>query len=409
MQINRERLAQDLETLRQMGLSDKGVTRLAFSKEDIAAREWLIGQMEAAGLDVEIDPAGNIHAMLLSSASDSAPKVACGSHIDTVRCGGHLDGPLGVLAGLEALRCIKESQVSLAHPVSVIAFSDEEGRFGGMLGSRAMAGLVELAEIHSAKDIDGVALTQCLEDAGVNPENLLNAKVSADDYKAFLELHIEQGPVLEQRAIPIGVVDGITGLFKWEITLQGQANHAGTTPMHMRRDAFQGLARFAADINDILAREGAENSKATIGKVSLWPGSPNVVPGSCVFSLEVRDTDQKILEHLKSVFEKALKECAAACGLEITIAQLSDIQATPCDADIVDTLVRTAKAQNLPHIVMPSGAAHDAQYMAHITKTAMIFVPSIGGVSHNPAENTAMDDIEKGANLLLHSLYALAA
>lgn len=406
MSINIKRLEADLNQLASIGKTADGITRAAFSDADMEARSWLVTKMEECGLMVSVDPAGNIRGKLENGTD--ATLVACGSHIDSVNNAGHLDGTLGVLSGLEALRSLKEDGVELSHPLEVIAFSDEEGRFGGMLGSRALAGVLEQDEIETATDVNGNKLADCMTAQGFDTGKVLEAKEKPENFKAFVELHIEQGPVLEAKDIPIGVVKGITGLFKWEVSFTGQANHAGTTPMNMRKDAFQGLTKFAAKIDDILAVNGTEGSKTTIGKCQLYPGSPNVVPGKCVFTLEVRDTDQQVLNGLEKTYREILEKTAKENSLEVGIEELSNIRATPCDADIVKLICSVANDQGIENIVMPSGAAHDAQYMAGLTKTAMIFVPSIGGVSHNPRENTSLEDIETGANLLKATLYELA-
>ncbi|MDD9901586.1 MAG: Zn-dependent hydrolase [Alphaproteobacteria bacterium] len=406
MAINISRLKSDIEHLSTIGRTENGITRSAFSAPEMEARAWLKSRMEEAGLQVRVDGAGNIRGRLVCENDNTV--VACGSHIDTVNCGGHLDGALGVLAGLEALRSLKESGVALSHPVEVIAFSDEEGRFGGMLGSRAFAGMLTQDDIQSAVDVNGMALAQCMSDQGFDPSEALSAKEKAKNLKAFVELHIEQGPVLEKSQIPIGVVDAITGLFKWEVTLRGQANHAGTTPMDMRRDAFQGLAVFSVQIDDILKKHGSSSSKTTIGKVGVFPGSPNVVPGACVFTLEVRDTDQALLDSLDGVYRDALERMAQERDLELSVRELSRIKATPCDPEIVAAISAVAEKKGIPAMVMPSGAAHDAQNMAKLTKTGMIFVPSINGISHSPKEDTAMEDIQKGAEVLCAVLQELA-
>ena len=406
MSVNIQRLKEDIDTLSTIGRTIYGLSRPAFSDEDKQASDWLIQKMKEAGLEVHVDEAGNIRGRWGGEAGK--PAVATGSHIDTVNNAGHLDGALGVLAGLESIRSIREEGEELTHPVELISFSDEEGRFGSMVGSRAMAGLLTKEDVEGAVDVNGEKLTDCMAKNGFDPDGVLKAKENSKNFKAFVELHIEQGPVLEQKQIPVGVVDGITGLFKWQVTLNGQANHAGTTPMSMRRDSFQGLVKFASRIDSILKEHGKESSRTTIGSVQLYPGSPNVVPGQCVFTLEVRDTDQEVLDRLEKVYYKSLHEMAEKIGLTVSINPLSAIQATPCSPEIVQQISDIAEKQKLDYLVMPSGAAHDSQNMAKITPTSMIFVPSIGGVSHSPDEATSLQDIEKGTNLLKSVLLELA-
>jgi N-carbamoyl-L-amino-acid hydrolase len=405
MDINIQRLETDLLELAAIGRSDDGITRQAFSKQDMLARNWLIEKMNREDLLVNTDNAGNISGIFCSNLKTQI--VACGSHIDTVKSAGYLDGTLGVLAGLEALRCMKKKNLELAHPIEVISFSDEEGRFGNMFGSRVLTGLINQEEIYKAIDIEGNTLLDCMSACGLDTRSILEAKQTPDNYKAYVELHIEQGPILESENHSIGIVSGIAGLFKWMITITGQANHAGTTPMHLRKDALQGMVQIANQIPATLDKFGGSESRATIGKVDVQPGSPNVIPGVCEFSLEVRDTCQQTLNNIELGFKDLIENVKEASGLDIKIQPLSSLKCTPCSTDIVKLMTSIASQNNISHKLMTSGAAHDAQNMAAITDIGMIFVPSIKGISHNPNEATHIDDIEAGANMLLKTLVAL--
>ncbi|MDZ7660888.1 Zn-dependent hydrolase [Thiohalophilus sp.] len=407
LSINTARLQQDIETLSAIGRrEDHGLYRMAFTEGDMEGRAWFKEQLEAAGLAVYEDGAANIHGRL--NWDDETPAVVTGSHLDTVPSAGHLDGALGVLVGLECLRCIKEQNLPLRYPLEVISFTDEEGRFGGMVGSQAIAGRLTPESIHQAVDLDGVTLAEAMQQNGYDAMHALHARYRPEAIHAFLELHIEQGPILDQMGLSVGVVDAIAGLFKWEVSLIGTANHAGTTPMHMRNDAFQGLAEFSNEIQRILEENGSARSVATIGRVDTRPGAPNVVPGRVDFSLEARDTDEHTLEDLQHAFRKALSAIARRRNLMFEFKILSELAPVKCDLGLVNDLEEVAKQLKQEPLVMASGAAHDTQMMARIARAAMVFVPSKGGRSHSSAEWTELVDIERGANVMLNALYKLA-
>lgn len=407
LRINYERLQADIEVLAGIGRrEDHGLYRMALSEADWTAREWLQGRVREGGLDLYVDGAANIHARL--NWDGQRPSIMTGSHIDTVPGAGHLDGALGVVVGLECLRRLKEIGLPLRHAVEAIAFTDEEGRFGGMLGSQALCGQLTPETIHNARDLEGIALTDAMSARGLNPLDILRARRKPESLLAFLELHIEQGPVLDRRGTSIGVVEGIVGLFKWNINLKGATNHAGTTPMDMRQDAFQGLAEFAGEISRILEENGSPRSVATIGRVELLPGAANVVPGSVRFSLDVRDTEAAILKDLADVFRRTLSTIARRRGLMFEFEVLSEIEPVKCDPGIMDAIFKAARSLGVEPLQMPSGAAHDTQIMATLTRAGMIFVPSQGGRSHSPAEWTPWEDIATGANVALNTLYQLA-
>jgi N-carbamoyl-L-amino-acid hydrolase len=405
--VNFQRLQADVETLAGIGRrEDYGLYRMAFSEGDKAAREWFQGRIQEAGLDLYIDGAANIHARFNWDGQRSS--VMTGSHIDTVPRAGHLDGALGVLVGLECLRRFKELNLPMRYALEAIAFTDEEGRFGGMLGSQAICGQLTPEAIYNAYDLDGISLSQSMMAQGINPTDILLAPRKSDSLLAFLELHIEQGPVLEREGVSIGVVEGITGLFKWDVTLKGVANHAGTTPMDMRQDAFQGLAEFAGEIPRVLEENGSSRSVATIGRVAIFPGAANVIPGTVKFSLDVRDTGAAILKDLAYTFRRALSAIAHRRGLMFEFEVLSEIEPVKCDPGIMDAILKAARSLGVETLQMSSGAAHDTQIMATLTRAGMIFVPSQGGRSHSPAEWTSWEDIEIGANVALNTLYQLA-
>jgi N-carbamoyl-L-amino-acid hydrolase len=408
LSINTERLQQDIEALSQIGKGDnQGIYRPAFSDADIQAREWLKQRIEDAGLKLYEDGAANIQAKLCDSNDDVA-SVITGSHIDSVPGGGHLDGVLGVLAGLECLRTLKENEVRLKRPVECIAFSDEEGRFGGLFGSSAFCGMLTPEAIHKAQDLSGMTIVEAMENQGLNAMDALGAARSVDSMHAFVELHIEQGPILERKQLHIGVVDVINGLIKWNVRLRGAAAHAGAAPMDMRQDAFQGLAEFGIALNQILEQVGGDRSVATIGRVSLSPGAANVVPRLAEFSLDVRDSDPRILKTLVDTIHRYLSEMSRRRDLMFEFDLLSDISPVNNDPQICKLIDEVSSKLGINHTRMASGAAHDTQILARRTRTGLIFVPSKGGKSHTPAEWTDWQDIFNGANVLLNTLYQLA-
>lgn len=407
LRIDFPRFQADIESLAQIGRQeDHGIHRMAFSEAFMAAREWLRDRAQAAGLTVVEDEALNIGARLGPTGVEAA--VITGSHLDSVPGGGHLDGALGVVAGLEALRRLKETGATLARPVELIAFTDEEGRFGGMFGSQAVAGQLTPDSILSARDLKGIALEDALRSVGHDPLHALRAARSPKTMHSFVELHIEQGPVLDQAALHLGVVEGIVGLFKWDVRLLGIANHAGTTPMNMRRDAFAGLAEFAGEVDRILEEHGTDRSVATIGRAQLFPGAANVVPARVDFTLEVRDTDHDALAELALGFRRALSAIARRRGLMFEYNVLSEIDPVRCDAGIMAAIEAAAAELDQSAMRLPSGAAHDAQTMADLGPVGMIFVPSKDGRSHSAAEWTPWESLEIGANCLLRTLSALA-
>lgn len=403
-----DRLKEDILNLAAIGRNDDdhGIYRMAFTEADMAAKDWLENKMREAGLSVQRDGAASVSGLL--EVDPPEPRLVVGSHIDTVPCAGTLDGTLGVLSALECLRVIRERGIQPGKAIELIAFSDEEGRFGGMLGSEAISGLMNPERIFNATDLDGVKLTDEMERYGLDPMRILDAKREAESIECYLELHIEQGPVLDYHRKQVGIVDDITGLFKWLIRLRGAANHAGTTPMDMRNDAFMGLADFAHEIPRILDENGSDRSRATIGKAQILPGSANTVPGIVEFSLDVRDTSQEILDDLGDAFRKALSAISRRRSLMFEFEIQSQIKPVSCARRLTDLLEKQAQNLSLEYLRMPSGAAHDAQIMAFIAPVGMIFVPSKEGQSHSPAEWTAWSDIEAGANLLLHTLIELA-
>lgn len=405
--INLERLQRRLESVNQFGagVAGEGINRLSFSEADMQARNWLIAEMEALGLTARMDTVGNVVGRW--GAADGAA-VMLGSHLDSVPRGGRLDGSLGVMAALECVETVMEHGIPTAAPIEIVATSEEEGRFGGMLGAQAMAGGVDPDWFERAVDDTGMSLLDAMRSAGLEPHRYPEARRDPTELKAFLELHIEQGPVLDRMGRSVGIVEGISGVFNWSVTLVGEANHAGTTPMDLRRDSFRGLADFAASIPAIIDEAGTTATRLTIGKVNLHPNYPHTVPGCAEFAVIGRDMDEAVMSALAGVCRRRLESAARAHGLELSVEEASWLPPTPCHPEIMAAFRRQAGKLGLEALSLPSGAGHDTQMMAGLTRAGMIFVPSRRGVSHAPDEHTEWQDIEAGCNLLLHTMIDIA-
>ena len=418
--VDAKRLRSMLEASAQLGkeAGKEGLHRLALSENDRLGRRWVRQMMTDAGLTVSIDGALNIHGLLApKKQSVSNAKVLTGSHHDTVRGGGRLDGALGVIAGIEALARIKElmdeGKVDLCNPCEVINFTDEEGRYGGMFGSMCLSGTISETEIKKMRSADsGESIVEALKRfGGTDAEQALASKYDEKSVKAFVELHIEQGPKLEACGAKIGVVEGICGLWKAEFTFDGQSNHAGTTPMRLRRNAFQGCAEVQVAIPAILDRCGRGSTVCTIGSVKVSPNYPNVVPGSCKFTVECRDVSADVISGVAEAVMQEVASAAQRLGLRHGHRIMSNMPPVKADPTITERILSQAKrvcGKGPPPVSMPSGAAHDAQQIGSKWPMGMIFVPSIGGVSHHHTENTKFEDIVLGANVLLNTLIELA-
>lgn len=405
--IRMDRLRHRLAAINRFGADPhgKGVHRVSFSAADMAARHWLMKEMAGIGLTARMDAVGNV---IGRWETGSGPAVMVGSHLDSVPHGGPLDGALGVVAALECVAALIEAGIDPGAPIEVVATSEEEGRFGGMLGAQAMVGAIDPDWFGRAADDQGRLLTDVMGEAGLEPQAYPQARRDPGDVKAFLELHIEQGPVLDRRGKPAGIVEGISGVFNWAVTLTGEANHAGTTPMDLRRDAFRGVVDFAAAIPAILEDVGTATSRLTVGQVDLHPNYAHTVPGRAEFTLIGRDMDEGVMRRLADACRNRLDAAARGHALDLDVQEASWLPPTPCHPEIVAAFRRQAEAMGLDTPVMPSGAGHDTQLMTQLTRAGMIFVPSAGGISHAPDEFTAWADVEAGCTLLLHTLLDVA-
>ena len=380
-----------------------GSCRLALTDEDAAGRDLVIAWMKELGLEVVVDVVGNVIGTW--NVGHGAP-VMTGSHIDTVRTGGIYDGNLGVLAGLEVIQTLQETNVNPLRPMSVAFFTNEEGaRFApDMFGSLVYVGGLSVEEALETVGIDGARVSDELERIGYNGSHPCPGLTPA----AFVELHIEQGPVLEQVGIQIGAVTGVQGISWQEVTIEGQSNHAGTTPMALRHDPAFVVSAIAVFIRELSQRYGG-NQVCTVGKIDLHPNLINVIPARAVMTVDVRNTDELLLQQAELEISQFISSLEVSEGVKITTKELARFEPVQFDSTVI-ALVHTISSE-LGHSVreMPSGAGHDAQMFARICPSGMIFVPSVKGISHNPAEFTSEPDLIAGSNILLHTMLALAA
>ena len=403
LRINTQRLLDRIQALGKIGaLEGGGVCRLALSDDDKAGRDLVIRWMRELGLRISIDGIGNVIG-LRPGQEDSAP-VMTGSHIDTVRTGGLYDGNLGVLAGLEVIQVLNDANIQTRRPLAIGFFTNEEGaRFApDMMGSLVYVGGLELEQALATTGIDGSSVGDNLDRIGYCGE----AACGAPEVHAFVELHIEQGPLLEQEGVTLGAVTGVQGISWTEFTVYGVSNHAGTTPMSLRHDAAY-LAGATIQFVRMLSGQ-IEGQLATVGHLKLFPDLVNVIPNKAVFTVDLRNTDNTLLLQAEQRLHDFLREMAAKEGVRVEHRSLARFEPVAFDLAMVDRIERNARA--LGHSVrrMPSGAGHDAQMLARVCPTAMIFTPSVGGISHNIKEYTAPADIEAGANVLLSTLLQLA-
>lgn len=397
-----DRMIADLEALRAFGPREGGGWyRPAYSEVDRQAHDWLAGRMREAGLNVRFDGAGNLIGRLESTSGATQGALVIGSHIDTVPGGGWLDGSYGVLAGLEVARQLKETGAVRAHPLEVIAFRDEEGRFGPFTGSRAMAGSLDVDRLPAMRDASGVLLESLLPGLGLSAGSFAAAKRAGGEIGAYLELHIEQGPVLEAKARQIGVVNAIFGQARFSLQFRGRPDHAGTTPMSMRRDAFAAAAEFAVAWRARMISEGGGVAVATIGIMRVEPNAGNVVPAEVRMGAEIRDVDGARLDRLAALTEEFATAAAKAGGVEVSVRRIHRTQPALMHPDFQAAVAAAADRHCYPAMTLPSGAGHDAQNFAGLVPTGMIFVPSINGRSHCPEEATDRADLEAGFAVLL--------
>ncbi|HVL66180.1 MAG TPA: Zn-dependent hydrolase [Vicinamibacterales bacterium] len=408
--VDGEVLRQRIEALSVFGRPEggtfaDGVSRVAYTDADVAGRAYVMGLMRAAGLTPRIDPAGNIFAVRAGSDTSLSP-ILFGSHIDSVPSGGNFDGDLGVLASIGAIDACNRAGLRTRRPLEVVAWAAEEGvAFNrGLSASRIVAGDVAPSDMEQVWN--GMRRGDAITRIGGDPERIMDARRPKGAWHAYLELHIEQGGVLDREKIDIGVVQGIVAIERFEARITGFANHAGTTPMAERRDASLAAARLTLAVNEIVkSRPGRQ--VGTVGKLELQPNAPNVVPGAAVAIIELRDLSVNLLASLADEIRARAQQIAAETKTTIDIVPASSNAPAMADTAVQDVIERTARDLRLTAHRMPSGAGHDAQMMAQLVPMGMLFVPSVGGISHSPKELTHWHDCANGANVLLQSVLAL--
>ena len=407
--MNEENLKKDFYAIAQFGMLKKGgVSRIAFSKEDMTARKYLGRIMEAEGLSVSIDSVGNIRGKR-PGQKDLSP-VIMGSHLDTVPFGGHYDGTIGVLGGLAVIREMNKQQIKTARPVEVMNLSCEESsRFSvGTVGSKILAGSFPKDQLKQRKDADGKSVYDAMTLAGYAPEAMETAILSPDDIHAFIELHIEQGLVLESENKAVGIVTDIAAPTRFKVVIEGRADHSGNTPMNLRKDALTGACELILGVENITTNKAGPHTVGTVGFATIEPGVMNVIPGRVEIGIDIRDIHMKDKEIALKKLLKLMDNISTQRGLVITHEIISHEAPVPLSDKIIQILEKEAHTMGILPKKMISGGGHDAMNMARITDAGLIFVPSIRGISHNMAEKTDFKDIMAGCKLMYRSVIQLA-
>lgn len=409
MRVKAERIQNDLENLSRFGgLEGGGISRLAFTSADREARDYLRDSLALQGLGTVQDAMGNMRARR-HGTRDLAP-VMIGSHLDSVPSGGCYDGAVGIVAALEVIRVLDDLGIETRRPIEVINFSAEESsRFGAStLGSKAMTGHLSQEHLHMYKDKDGVSLYEAMKLFGLNPDGLESVRIQPGDVYAFIEMHIEQGRVLESFGIPLGIVTSIAAPTRIRVFVIGRADHSGATPMDLRADALTAASEIILGVERIASVEAGPHTVGTVGYANAQPGVLNVIPGKVELGIDIRDIDKDSKDLAVRKIISLLEYVGNNRGVKVDYRILADEPPVTLSGKIIGTLEEAAQALGYPYRLMPSGAGHDAMYMAEVAETGMIFVPSREGISHNVAEYTAVEDIARGAELLLEAVLRLA-
>jgi N-carbamoyl-L-amino-acid hydrolase len=401
LRVSGRRMIENLNALSAFGKNPEGgVSRVAYSEADLKGREFVAGLMRNAKLDVSIDAAANIIGR--RPGTEKIPPILFGSHVDSVPQGGNYDGVVGSLGAIEVAHTLADNNVTTRHPIEVVIFQNEEG---GLIGSRAMDGELTERELELVSR-SGKTIREGIKYLGGDPANLASVRRNRGDIAAYLELHIEQGGTLEAEKIDIGVVEGIVGINWWDVTIEGFANHAGTTAMNNRQDALLAGAKFIQAVNQIVTSVPGRQV-GTVGRIQAFPGAPNVIPGKVVLSLELRDLDAAKIKMLYDKIVAVAQEIGRASKTRFSFTEINVNIPAPTDQRIRTIIVESATQLGLKTKQMPSGAGHDAQDMARLGPVGMIFVPSVGGISHSPLEFSRPHEVVSGANVLLQTLLRL--
>ncbi len=407
---NVERLGRNIEELGSIGRDGQGITRLPLSQEDLEARQYVMSLMQAAGLQVRADGVGNIFGKRIQAADPSLPSVLTGSHICTGTHYGRYDGTVGVLGALEAIRLLNEQDITTLHPIELVVFTAEEPqRFKAFMpGSRSVAGKLTVQDLHSFQDDDGITFWDALVQAGYHPEELAAARRTRETVKAYVEMHIEQGRVLEDVGKRIGIVTAIAAPTRFWVMITGRADHSGATPMWLRKDALCAAAELIVAVEQYGREESKQATVATVGYVKAEPGSMVVVPGKATISVDIRGIDVASKKRVFDNVQQKMAELSRQRDVDTKIEIIHHADPVPLSKQVVEVIQETSAELSIDAWLMHSGAGHDAQQMASFTDTGMIFVPSVEGISHNPNEYTHLEDILLGTELLAHVLLKLS-
>ena len=409
MHVSLERIMERIEALARFNATPgAGVTRFSFGPEDAQARDYLFSLFRQLGMEVQVDPVGNIRARYPGQDSALAP-VWVGSHIDSVRNGGQYDGIVGVVGALETVSVLRENGVTPRRSIDVVIFPEEEGsNFGTtMVGSKCLAGKLDYAGLEKLRAEDGRSCAQMMKDFGLSPERVAECPLAPDAVDAMLELHIEQGIVLDRRQVKLGVVKAIAGMITVRFTVTGESNHAGATPMDMRHDPLVSAAKLICKAQEIAAAECLKDTVATVGEIQCSPNMPNVIPGQVSFTVDIRDIDQAGMDRCLSLIQAAADQVAAQDGVTITMDTIGRNVPVQMTERVVDAVRAAAQATGASWMEMNSGAVHDTAMLALRADVGMIFVPSVDGKSHNALEYTAPEDITLGCEALLNTVVSL--
>jgi allantoate deiminase len=401
------RLWERLGEIAEIGKHEEGgVARLSFTPEEREAKELVASYMREAGLAVRQDAAGNLFGRR-EGRDPGAPAVLIGSHVDSVMNGGDFDGPLGVLGGIEVLQTMEEGGVRTERPVEVVAFTDEEGaRFSlGMIGSRALTGTLSSEDLRH-EDKNGVSIEQAMRDADLDPGRIGDAARAPVSLAAYLELHIEQGKVLEDENLPVGVVTGIAGPVWLRLSFTGEAGHAGTTPMGTRRDALAAAAEVVGIVEEEATATGS--TVGTVGQIGARPGGINIIPGGAEVSLDLRDIDEAVRDRAEGCIRERAAEVCERRGIDLSFEELQRLPPAPCSEEIRASIAAACEKEGIRPYPLPSGAGHDGMHVAELCPMGMIFVRSKDGISHNPKEWSSREDCEAGCKVLYLTVLDLA-
>jgi allantoate deiminase len=400
-----ERIKNDIENLSEFNATPgQGLTRFSLTKEDRGARDYLKSELKKLDVEIYEDAAGSLVARREGTDKD-APVIMIGSHFDSVKNGGNFDGPAGVIMALEILRVLDENKIKTKYPLEFVAMIEEEGgRFGGgVFGSRAMTGQVDYQELLEFKDEAGISMAEAFKDFGFDPKKIKEAKRDPEKLKAFIELHIEQGPVLENEKKDVGIIDFIVGINQIRVKVEGRADHAGTTPMNMRKDALSSAAELISEIKNF-ALEAGSGTVATVGSLEVKPGAANIVPAEVEFSVDIRSKELNCIKEVRNKIDQALSDIKSEYDLSYSVKDMLMVEPVELSQEIFKSFKEEAKNLDLNAREMISGAGHDAMIMAAITDVGLIFVPSKDGRSHTPEEWTDYEDLQKGIELIYHTV-----